>query len=44
MLKKQNNPKFNEFILKVDVECFSCNNLLQEFKFMKNIVKVAMDV
>ena len=43
-LKKQNIPKFNEFIMKVDVERFGCNNLLQDFKFMKNVVKIAMDV
>ena len=29
--------------MKVDVERFGCNNLLQDFKFMKN-VKVVMDV
>ena len=27
-LENQNNPKFDEFIMKVDVECFSCNNPL----------------
>ena len=37
-------PKFNEFIMKVDVERFGCNNFLQGFKFMKNIVKKVMDV
>ena len=42
--KTQNNPKFDEFIMKVDVELFGYNNLLQEFKFMKNVVKIAMDV
>ena len=42
-LKKQNNPKFDEFIMKVNVEHFSCNNLIQDFKFMKNF-KIAMDV
>ena len=30
--------------MKVDVEHFSCNNLLQDFEFMKNVVKIAMDV
>ena len=29
--------------MKVDVEHFGCNNLLQDFKFMKNIVKTTMD-
>ena len=41
---EKNNPKSDEFILKVDVKRFSCNNLLQDFKFMKNVVKIAMDV
>ena len=41
--KTQNNPKFDDFIMKVDIERFDCNNLLQDFKFMKN-VKIAMDV
>ena len=30
MLKKQNNPKFDGYIMKVDVEHFGCFNLLQE--------------
>ena len=30
--------------MKVDVERFICKNLLQEFKFMKSFVKIAMDV
>ena len=30
--------------MKVDVEHFGCNNFLQDFKFMKNIDKIAMDV
>ena len=30
--------------MKVDIEHFGCNNLLQELKFMKNVVKIAMDV
>ena len=33
-LKEQNNTKFDEFIMKVDVERFGYNNLLQDFKFM----------
>ena len=42
--KTQNNPKFVEFIMNVDGERFSCNNLLQDFKFMKNVVKIVMEV
>ena len=42
--EKTNNPKFAEFIMKVNVEHFSFNNLLQGFKFMKRFVKIAMDV
>ena len=42
--KKKKNPKFDKFIMKVDVEHFGCNNLLQNFKFMKNFVKIAMNV
>ena len=42
--KKKNDPKFSEFIMKVDVEHFGCNNLFQGFKFMKTVVKIAMDV
>ena len=34
--KKINNPKFYKLIMKVDVERFGCNNLLQDFKFMKD--------
>ena len=30
--------------MEVDVERFSCNNFLQDFKFRKNVVKIAMDV
>ena len=29
--------EFEEFIMKVYVERFGCNNLLQNFKFMKNV-------
>ena len=36
-LKKQNNPKFDEFIMKVNTECFVSNNLLQGFKLMKHV-------
>ena len=43
-LKKQNNPKFDQLIMKVDIEFFSYNNLLHDFKFMKNIVKILMDI
>ena len=44
MQKKQNNPKFDEFIVKVHVECFNYDNLLQDFKFMKIVCKIEMDV
>ena len=30
--------------MKVDVERFGCNNLFQDFKFMKSDVKIAMGV
>ena len=40
--KKQNNPKFDGFIMRVNVECFGSNNLLQGFKFMKNVVNRVM--
>ena len=43
-VESTNNLKFDEFIMKVDVERFGCSNLLQVFKFMKNVVKIAMDV
>ena len=43
-LKKENDPKFEEFIIKVEGERFGYNNLLQDFRFMKNVVKIAMDV
>ena len=35
-MKKQNNPKFDEFIMKVDVELFGYNKHLQDFKLLKN--------
>ena len=35
---------YNGFIMKVDVERFRCNNFHQDFKFMNNVVKIAMDV
>ena len=35
--KNPNNPKS-------DVESFRCNKFLQDFKFMKNVVKIMMDV
>ena len=31
-VEKSNNPKFDEFIMKVDIECFIYNNLLQDVK------------
>ena len=30
--------------MKVDVERFGCNNFLQDFKFMKNVVKIAINI
>ena len=41
-LKRQNIPKFDEFIMKVNIECFSRNNLLQRFELMKNVVKIVI--
>ena len=41
--RKKNQSKFDEFIMKVDVECFGYNNLLQDF-FMKSVVKIAIDI
>ena len=32
-----NNPKLDEFFMIVNVERFGCNNLLHDFKFMKNV-------
>ena len=43
-VEKKKNPKFAEFIMKVEVERFSYNNFLQDFKFKKIVVKIAMDV
>ena len=37
-LIKQNTPKFNDFIMKVNIKHFGRNNL-QNFKFMKNVAK-----
>ena len=42
--KKTNNPKFDEFIMKFGVKRFGYNNLLQDFKFMKSVDKIAMDI
>ena len=30
--------------MKFDVERFGCNKLLQDFKFMKNVIKIAIDI
>ena len=43
-LQKQNRPKFDWFIMKIDVKCFGRNNLLQDFKFTKSVVKIEIDV
>ena len=40
--KKPIDPKFDEFIMTVDIGHFNCNNHLQDFKFMKNIVEIVM--
>ena len=42
--KKQDNLKFDELITKVDIECFGCSNLRLDFKFMENVVEIAMGV
>ena len=42
--RKTNNPKFDDFVMKVDVERFSYNNLLQDSKFMENVIEIAMDI
>ena len=36
--------KFDEFIMKVNVECFGYKNLLQDLKFMQSFVKIVVDV
>ena len=41
---RTNKPKFDEFIMKVNIEHFGYNYLLQHFKFMKSIIKIAMGV
>ena len=43
-LKKINNPKIEENIMKVNVERFSYNNLLQDVNFVENAVKIAIYV
>ena len=42
--RKTKWSKFDEFIMQVDVERFGYYNLLQDFKFVKSVVKIAMDV
>ena len=42
-VEKTNNPKFDEFVMKVDMYRFGYN-LLQDFKLMKNVVKIVMGV
>ena len=39
--KKENDLRF---IMKVNVERFGYDNLLQDFKFMESVVRIAMDV
>ena len=36
--------RFDEFIMKINIERFGCNNLPQDFKFVINILKIAMGV
>ena len=43
-IEKENNYSFDEFIMKIDVKRFRCNNLLQDFKFKISFVKVSIDV
>ena len=40
---EKTKSKFVEFIKEVDVKCFDFN-ILHDFKFMKSVVKIAMDV
>ena len=42
--KTKKKFKFDEFIIEVDVQCFGNNNLLQDFKFMKSVVKIVIVV
>ena len=39
-----NENDLDEFIMKVDIKSFGYKNLFQDSKFMKNVVKIAMDV
>ena len=41
---EKNPPKFDEFNSKVDIECLSYKDLFQDFEFMKNVIKIVMDV
>ena len=41
--KKTNNPKFDEFIMKVNVEYFGYHKL-QDFKLMKSVIEIVKDV
>ena len=43
-MEKSNNRKFDKFIMKVYGKCFSYNNLLQDIKFLKDLVKITVDV
>ena len=38
--KQQNDPKLDEFIMKVDVKRFGWNNLLQDFNIVKSYVRI----
>ena len=41
---KQNTPKFDESIMKVDVERSGCDKFLQDYKFMKRVVKTSIAI
>ena len=43
-IKKQNDTKFDEFIMRVNVERLDYLNLLQDFKFRKSVGKIAIDI
>ena len=42
--KSRKKSKFDQLIMKVDFQHFGYNNLPQDFKFMKSVVKIAMHV
>ena len=42
MKRSKKNPKFDDLI-KVEVERFGDNYLLRNFKFLKGVIKIAID-